>query len=313
MNKKGKENKNDKYDVAFSFLEQDEALADEINQMLKSRISTFIYSEHQEQLVGKDGEKLLNEIFHDRSRVVCVLYRKGWGESPWTRIEETAIKNRAFNSGYDFTIFVPLDKNPLPKWIPKTYIYYGLERYGIEGLAPVIEAKVQEHEGVICRETPSDKILSYLAEKGDSDRRQSIIDSTEGVRLANQEIQQLFDDIEKMSKNSDHKIRVLKERSRMVMLLNNYSCDFIWRQQFSNTLKYATLYLFFFEGIPQIGRIILFEEPKKIRTWKFKFAINLSDKPCWVNEGDQKTYLTKDLLDFSVNELLSQLKKHKGD
>lgn len=313
MIKKVKAQKNDMYDVAFSFLKEDEALADEINQMLKSRISTFIYSEHQAELVGNDGEKLLNKIFHDRSRVVCVLHRKGWGGTPWTRIEETAVKNRAYNSGYDFTIFVPLDKNPLPKWIPKTYIYYGLERWGIEGLAPVIEAKVQEQGGVIHHETPSDKILSYLAKKSDSDRRQSIIESSEGVRLAKEEIQQLFCDIEKMAENSDLKIKVIKESFRIVMCLNNYSCEFTWMQEYSNSAKYAILYLTLYRGIPNIARIAQIRKPTRIRTWEFKFGINLSENPCWINASNQKTYLTKDLLSFSVNELLNQLKQHKSD
>ena len=46
-----------KYDVAFSFLREDEELAVELNDRIADRYSTFIYSKRQEELVGKDGEE----------------------------------------------------------------------------------------------------------------------------------------------------------------------------------------------------------------------------------------------------------------
>jgi hypothetical protein len=35
-----------------------------------------------------------------------VFYRQEWGETPFTRIEQTAIRNRAFHEGHSFTLFV---------------------------------------------------------------------------------------------------------------------------------------------------------------------------------------------------------------
>ena len=34
-------------------------------------------------------------------------------QTPFTRIEQTAIKNRAFNAGYDFTLFIPMTSRQL--------------------------------------------------------------------------------------------------------------------------------------------------------------------------------------------------------
>jgi hypothetical protein len=70
-------------DLAFSFLQEDEHVALQINELVKDRLPTFIYSEHQEELAGTDGEKTLNRVFSDEARVVVVLYREGWGETPW--------------------------------------------------------------------------------------------------------------------------------------------------------------------------------------------------------------------------------------
>src|ERR1039458_4546278 len=90
------------YDVAFSFLAQDELLATNLNDLLQDRLNTFLYSKRQGELAGTDGEQTFNSVFGEKARVVVVLYRAGWGETPWTRIEETAIRNRAFEHGYDF-------------------------------------------------------------------------------------------------------------------------------------------------------------------------------------------------------------------
>jgi len=125
-----------KYDVAFSFLAEDEGLATEINDIFEGRLSTFIYSRRQGELAGTDGEITLNSVFGSEARTVFVLYRKGWGETPWTRIEQTAIRNRAYDQGYDFVMVAPLEKPPtVPQWLPKTQIWIGLERWGVEGAA----------------------------------------------------------------------------------------------------------------------------------------------------------------------------------
>ena len=139
---------NYKYDVAFSFLAQDEAFAMQLNDLLQDRVTTFLYSRRQGELAGTDGEKTFNLVFGEQARLVVVLYREGWGETPWTRIEETAIRNRAFDHGYDFVKFIPLDDKPsVPKWLPRTQLWVGLKRWGISGAASVIEARIQELGG----------------------------------------------------------------------------------------------------------------------------------------------------------------------
>ena len=105
-------NKGYKYDVAFSFLAQDEKIAQQVNDLIKGRLNTFVYSERQKELAGTDGERTFTKVFAEEARVVVILYREEWGKTKWTRIEETAIRNRAFDEGYDFTLFVPLDSQP---------------------------------------------------------------------------------------------------------------------------------------------------------------------------------------------------------
>jgi hypothetical protein len=124
------------YDVAFSFLAQDEGLALQLNDLLQDRVRTFIYAEQQKELAGKDGEKAFGSVFGEKTRFVALLYRDGWGQTSWTRIEETAIRNRGYEEAYDFLLCIPLDDPPhAPKWIPRNRLWIGLRRWGVEGAA----------------------------------------------------------------------------------------------------------------------------------------------------------------------------------
>jgi hypothetical protein len=147
------------YDVAFSFLSQDEALAVDLSERLKDRLATFIYSdrERQEALASRDGEEAFSLAFGKHARTVVVLYRAGWGEREFTSVEATAIRNRANEFGYDFTTFIPLDKPPtIPEWLPRSRIWIGLARWGVEHAATVIESRVQEAGGTPKELTAAD-------------------------------------------------------------------------------------------------------------------------------------------------------------
>lgn len=186
------------YEVAFSFLQQDENLAYEINDLIQDRYKTFIYSEHQKEIAGTDGEETFNEVFGNKSRIVVILFRDDWGSTRWTRVEETAIRGRAHDEGYDFTIFVQLDKtSKMPKWLPKTRIYYDLERWGVKGLAPAIELKIHESGGQSRPETLEDKSLrikrSYLMKQ----ERQNYLNSPQAYTDAQREFNKLYELLEK--------------------------------------------------------------------------------------------------------------------
>jgi hypothetical protein len=82
-----------KYDIAFPFVKEDEGLATQLNDLVRERYQTFLYSKAQEQLAGTDGEKTFNAVFGEQARTVAVLLRPQWRHTPWTRIEETARRN----------------------------------------------------------------------------------------------------------------------------------------------------------------------------------------------------------------------------
>ena len=69
---------------------------------------------------------------------MVVLDRAGWGDSKWTRVEQTEIRARGFALGYLFAKFIPLDEPAaVPPWLPPSQSYIGLNRFGVDGAAAV--------------------------------------------------------------------------------------------------------------------------------------------------------------------------------
>ena len=77
---------NPQYDVAISFLSEDQTTAAAIYSKLSGGLKIFCYPRNQEELAGTDGLESMREPFFD-SRVMVVLYREKWGKTPWTRVE----------------------------------------------------------------------------------------------------------------------------------------------------------------------------------------------------------------------------------
>lgn len=168
------------YDVAFSFNALDEGIATQLNDLLAPRLKTFLYSERQREIAGTDGQESFSAVYGKKARLVVILFRPEWGETPWTRVEQDAIKNRSLNDGWDFTTFVPTVAKPeMPPWLPKTRLYVGLERWGIQGAAAAIEARATErgadprHESVIDR-------ADRFARAADLKEKQTQFDCSEG-------------------------------------------------------------------------------------------------------------------------------------
>jgi hypothetical protein len=75
------------YDVAISFLSADHGTAVALRELLAPSLRVFEFSSRQEELAGKDGLVEFRKSFRSAARLVVVLFRPGWGETPWTRVE----------------------------------------------------------------------------------------------------------------------------------------------------------------------------------------------------------------------------------
>lgn len=307
-----------KYDVAFSFIAEDEELVTQINDLIQDRVNTFLYSRKQGEIAGTDGEQTFNRVFGSEARIVFVLYRNGWGETPWTRIEETAIRNRAFEEGYDFVIFAPLDKpQNVPKWLPKNRIWVGIDRWGIEGAATVIEARIQEVGGSPREETVEDRASRIGRAIAAEKRKQAFLYSESGVKAANTAIRNLFSDFERVIKNlsdSENSVKLQTETTREQCAIygSNFTVFFHWSLSFSNTLKSSALYISLWKGsVPVRGRSFFpREKPRRLREVEFNFDQTSSGQEAWRELHGQKRLFSNDQLGkFAITLLLDKIRE----
>ena len=164
------------WDAAISFLDQDRQHALEIVELLRDRAKVFVYSNHQELLVGRNGVRRFAEVFGKEARLVVVLYRQGWGDTDWTNIESEAINTRQLNSRTnDVLTVVKLDDSDAPTWLPASRIWGKWEPFGAAGVAAVIVSRVQELGNQVRPETPADVARRIAAKQEWASRREKFL------------------------------------------------------------------------------------------------------------------------------------------
>lgn len=306
-----------KYDVAFSFLARDEALAIQLNDLLQERVRTFLYSRKQGEISATDGEMTFGLVFGEQSRLVVVLYRDGWGESPWTRIEETAIRNRAFEHGYDFVKVIPLDDKPtVPKWLPRTQLWVGLKRWGIAGAASVIEARIEELGGEPHQETVQERATRLERSMQFESARKRFLGSENGVNAANKEFEDLrlaFEQQIASIKEVASSIAIhLKVAPRHLVILGlGYGLSVYWEYHYGNSLDNAELEVALWDRHPPFqGSMSVFEKPRKLHTINFTFDLLPTQQVCWVSkDSDRRTYTTTDLASFILKYYMDRAQR----
>ena len=161
-----------KYDVAVSFLSADESIAAALYNRLSDGLEVFFYPRSHEALAGTNGLESMRIPFLSESCVVVVLYREPWGETPWTRVEQTAIQEGCLKHGWQRLFFIVLDRDSSPpKWLPETHARFNYADFGFEEAVGAIKARVQECGGIIATLTAmkraelSKQETEYLHEK----------------------------------------------------------------------------------------------------------------------------------------------------
>jgi len=309
------------FDVAISFLQQDENLAIQLNTLLKDRVKTFLYSEQQKKLAGRDGEESFNRVFSKESRIVVVLHRNDWAKTPWTKIEETAIRNRGFEFGYDFVTFIPLDKPVnVPAWLPKNRLWVGLERWGVESAASVIESRIQEVGGNIKIETVVDKVLKAQDEIKNSQRRAAILGNSEGLELTHIEFKNLISNFKQQldeikSTLTDWPIKIRENQHQGIDIISfGHFLTIKLYPYVSYTPKGPIIFISFWDGeFDESGtKIDLFYEYKEFGPDKLKFDISKHNEYGWSDADNGRNFrLTNKIVETWLNKFFDAVRKHR--
>ena len=295
-----------KYDVAFSFLAQDEALATQLNDLLQDRVKTFLYSNEQETIAGTDGERTFIEVFGKQARLVVVLYRKKWEESPWTRIEKTAIRNRGYEEGYDFAKFIPLEDPPtVPNWFPKSQIWIGLKRGGVEGAAAVIEARIKELGGNPHEENVQERAARHERSLMWKHKRSAFLNSSEGADAANKEFEGLRGELQtqiglnkKAARPLDLQLRARPRRIEVTGL--SYALVLRWKLLPGNELKDSQLEVELW--MPDGGG-----PTNKLKSLFFTVDLVPPEQIRWISTSREKrAYTTPELAEFVLKFYMNE-------
>lgn len=179
-------------------------------------------------------------VFERDSRIVVVLHRQGWGQTPWTGVEQTAIQERGFRKGWDFLVFVPLDDSPVPDWLPKTRIWFNFSRFGMPGLAAVVEQRFQDTGGTPAVETAIDLAARLRKEQDAEATRVQFLTTQEGINLAETEVSVLFDEVQRLFGEINAAIPIAFERrgAQAVWLYRaGHTVSVYWHREWANTLN----------------------------------------------------------------------------
>ncbi len=291
-------NKEFKYDVAFSFTQQDERIAYEINDLIQDQYKTFIYSQHQDILAGSDGETIFSEVFSEQARIVIVLYRSSWGESKWTRVEKDAIQNRSRDNGYGFCIFIPLDDDmSMPPWIPANYIYYNLNRFGVSELVPVIKHKIHEAGGINKPESIQDAAERLKRHKNAQLERLKLLNNPSLATDVFNEIESIFNALKSHKITLDYLGLGMQEQLGQYyhVAYKGYIISVSWTAQlhFSTDIKEEILT---FQISQRTGHAHFDQHDHIIKSGRYSVDIDLSGKLGWKDIENETQFRTSEML-----------------
>jgi hypothetical protein len=304
-----------KFDVAISFLSQDEALAAALDRQLSESLNVFFFPRKQEDLAGTDGMESMRTPFLDDSRVMVVLYRELWGKTRWTAIEETAVKDACFNGGWKRLFFIALDRtSPLPTWLPEYYVRYNWEDFGMEQAVGVIKARVLDNGGTPVAMTAVKK--AQLLQQDDEFRwAEQELRSQSGLPRILDSVKVLFAQMEsECAEINDQGHLRIEYESTLQDHANNLSCILTdnrvglavhWHQPFLNSPESSVLLVRQFNGRLMLPREMktgtyYLTQPKLMKEQKYRPALSRARECGWKPEPGKEDFISSPRLASSA-------------
>lgn len=298
-----------RYDVAISFLHRDEPLALQIHARLSESFDVFVYPKKQEELAGTDGMESFRQAFRSDSRLVVVLYRNGWGQTRWTRIEEEAIKDRAYNEGWDWLLFVKLGReSEIPKWSVETRIWLDFDSYGLDQLLGAIKRQAENLGSTPRSETAMDKAVRLEQENLARAGRDRLL-REEGGGAVSKEHKKLLEVLDNSIEQLNAKLTTLKIEHGIEhgYLLRTHDVSINFYLHVTQPITDSRIVIKEWMGsliLPQ-DRQIYSRQPQVLAEKKFYFDYQTAYGWCWHSSPTSKTFLsTTNLAEHLIKRLL---------
>lgn len=276
------------YDVAISFLSQDEPFARQLAEAL-APLRVFVYSKAQEQVAGTEGVEAFRVVFRERSRLALVPFRPGWGETPWTRVEATAIRDNCLEHGWDRLFVVRLRRDGrLPKWIPESHIYFDPQTFGLGDLVGAVKARCADLGTELRQPSPAERARAMAQREAfDSETRDLLSRSPQPFH---ESASALFAVIEQSAINMEQDAgwKVLRggdSHTYYVFYAHGFTMQLLPQAIWANTARDGYLLARFLRGrmlTPQeVGRFYVFDEPTELGRHELKIHREPALGWCW--------------------------------
>lgn len=181
-------------------------------------------------------------------------------------------------------------------------------------LGPIPDFKSKELD-------PHLKIIAELSAKEKlNDEINSIINSSEGLRLANSEVFTLFSLIKEKarlySEKTAFRFETEEDASRtLVLRCQAHSVVLNWHQAYSNTLSDSSLTVARWAGRAVLNRYNTFyfpgEEPKRLNAVDWTFDLNTSKEPVWI-KGKAESVTSNEIADSAFSYILERIRVEKS-
>jgi hypothetical protein len=300
-------NTNYKYDIAFAFLEKDEHLVNQINNLLINKFKIFLNSKKQEYKDDLEREMLLLDVFKKQSRCVVLLYGNKWGTTPYTAIEEKAVRTRISEEGNDNLLVISLDNPPVvPKYLSKTQIWTEIAQAGINGTAAFIEEQVRALGGGLSEELPLNSGTEIKKEPRFEVESSKFLESVSGLEIAVIELKKLFSALESEKNKiteSDKGISLTLKRDEKncVVHFGDLSIRFYLQTEKSNLLMDSPLYFEMQKQNDTSNRLNI------LAVEEYHFELKKVGVYGWIKGADSDSFVSsKQLAEDSIKLLLTQ-------
>lgn len=233
-----------KYDVAITLVGKDESFARKLESKIREvvRGEVFLYSRRQENLAaGGELVDTFTGVFRDQARVVLILHRPEWGKTPYTSIEQDAIKGRrATSTDLRWVVVVSMEPPHLPDWYPASEFWLKRETFNPEKIAGVIASRVHEAGGTVGNEDPLERMerLQREQEKRDEIATRLKRDGPERMKKAVGQLFTLFEErAEELSEAGNESMGYEEDRRHRACAINYRWPSLIveWDRRYSNT------------------------------------------------------------------------------
>lgn len=236
-----------RYDIAFSFCNQDKPLVDTWTDALMDQFRVFHYARRQVELIGTDGEVSFTNVFRRDALLCVILHRAGWGTTQMTRVELEAIRGRAATEGYDFTVWIKLDDAPIPEYVAPRFIYGDFQHYGTLACAAAIAARAIDRGAKETILTAVDRAKRRQRAIERERERELFLSSNAGAIAASSAIERLRAEllrlVEEMQRDAGSLSAAMPTHNaaRFAVCVERISASFDWQQPRSNVLREACL------------------------------------------------------------------------